>query len=486
MSAELITAYVGIATALGSAVWAVTRLIADRRQQREQEAKLAGEQLQQRQAEERRARQDRAAVLVQQLGQTTDPRARRWTMAALAMYPDDTLDLLLAALSDAEPEDAAAIKLAVSSIGPSAVPAVVRAHRIAAQIHRTSQATQSVGDADDTGGGRQSADTDGARRVIDSTRALVLALLFQLDDEQRSQVDLADVDLSRVILKGAKLSLTRFRKARLDGAVLVSASLRGASFRGASLDGAVLSRCNLRDADLTGASGTIRAVHADFTESRLDYAQLMRSTLDGAQLAGASLKRTRLDDASLPGATLTSTILDKTGLRRAKARRISAARVRANGADLSHAVVDGGTMRDAIFEDTRLVRLSAPRLDATGSTFVNCAAEGALLDQATLARCSFTGCRLSGASLAKAKLSGAVFTSCSFFSASLARANLRDARFLQCEFGNVDLTGVNLDGVVFEGCTFADGSQLVIDNDSWRTATLDASASEAFARASGE
>ncbi|MPZ93601.1 MAG: hypothetical protein GEU96_01545 [Propionibacteriales bacterium] len=480
MSAELITAYVGIATALGSAIWAVTRLIADRRQQREQEAKLAGEQLQQRQAEERRARQDRAAVLVQQLGQTTDPRARRWTMAALAMYPEDTLDLLLAALSDAEPEDAAAIKLAVSSIGPPAVPGVVRAHRIATQIHRTSQATRPVDEAAD---GRPTADADGARRVIDSTRALVLSLLFQLDDDQRSQVDLADVDLSRVILKGSRLPLTRFRKARLDGAVLIAASLRGASFRGASLDGTVLSRCNLRGADLTGASGAIRAVHADLTESRLDYAQLMRSTLDGAQLAGASLKRTRLDDASLPGATLTAAVLDKTGLRRAKARRIYAAKVRASGADLSHAVVDGGTMPDSLFEDTRLVRLSAARLDATGSTFVNCPAEGALLDEATLARCSFTGCRLSGASLAKASLSGAVFTSCSFFSASLARANLRDARFLQCEFGNVDLSGVNLDGVVFEGCTFAEGSQLVVDNDSWRTATLDATASEAFGRA---
>ena len=129
--ADVITAYVAIAVAAGTAFWTVTRFVADRRAARAEATALAEQELRQRRHEEARSREHHAAELIRAVGQATDPVARRWTMSALSLYPDQTLDLLLTSLGDAGPEDTATIKLAVLSVGPRALPKTVRAHRIA-------------------------------------------------------------------------------------------------------------------------------------------------------------------------------------------------------------------------------------------------------------------------------------------------------------------------------------------------------------------
>ena len=250
--AELLTAYVAIATAAGTAIWAVMRYLADRRDARAQQDRQAADQLVQRQVEEERARQQRAAELVKAVGDATDDRARRWTMSALSLYPDEALDLLLNSLGEASAADATAIKIAVISVGPSALPHAVRAHRIAGQMCRTTETEGALyGAASD----QRQIDTATAGRVRDCTREIILQLVFQLDEDQRAAVDLAYVDLTRVSLAGARLSRISLRKTRLDKAILVRAYLNGAVLRGATVDGTVLSGARLRSADLTGAVG---------------------------------------------------------------------------------------------------------------------------------------------------------------------------------------------------------------------------------------
>ncbi|HEX6329528.1 MAG TPA: pentapeptide repeat-containing protein [Jiangellaceae bacterium] len=479
-TAELITAYVAIATAVGTAVWAVTRFLAERRDARAQAAALAAEQLKQRRDEELRSRQQRAADLVKAVGEATDPVARRWTMSALSLYPDESLDLLLNALGEANPEDAAAIKLAVTSVGGEALSRVVRAHRIALQICGTEVVPI---ESTDPVVGQRRVDVDNASRVRDCTREIIINLLFQLDDDQRAIVDLADVDFTGANLSFARFARTKFRKTRLDKADFTRARLSEAVFRGAKMDGTVLTRADLRSADLTGASGAVRAIRSDLTESILDQANFSHATMDAIRLKRASLRQAKLDNATLAGASLTGAVLDRTRLCRVSAHHVSASQVHGMGVDLSHADISDGKIPRSRFERTRLVRIEGTRLQADDSVFVNCNFGGAKLSQSSFIGVEFTGCVMGGVTLMGAMLHKARFRSCSFSSCDLSMASVTYARFDSCTFsGKVRLIGVDLTDVVFDRCIFRDNLSLITDNDSWQRASLDDVAVAAFRR----
>jgi uncharacterized protein YjbI with pentapeptide repeats len=473
--AELLTAYVGIATAAGTGIWAVTRFIADRRDARTHEEALAAQQLAQRQDEERRGRQQRAAELVKAVGEATDERGRRWAMSALSLYPDEALDLLLTALGEAEPQDASAIKLAVISVGPQAMAPTVRAHRIARQLQ--------VSAGGDTAGAGRQVDTETAERVRDCTREIILQLLFQLGEQQRADVDLAHVDLAEVNLTGAHLGGIRFRKTRLDRAVLIRAALNEAVLRGATIDGAVLREARLRRADLTGAAGKVHAIGVDLTGATLSHATLAESDLSAAQMKGVVGEGTDLAKATLAGATLAEAQLTGARLCRAVANHLRAERIQARAVDLSHAQLGHAALSGGVFEDCLMVRLDAAASTAEDARFTRCNLGGARWGRAHLARAHLQGCNLGGVDLAGADLREAVVEDCAISSAVLDGATLRDTRFVRCRFsGRVDFTAVDLTSVAFESCEFAESTALVSGNDTW-TQVGDHTARELFARA---
>ena len=477
-TAALITACVGIATAAGTAIWAVTKFLAERRAARTQATSLAAQQLQQRRAEELRTRQQLAAELIKAVGEAKDPAARRWTMSALSLYPEETLNLLLNSLGEAGPEDAAAIKLAVISIGAEALPSVVRAHRIAVQICATGGP---IVEPEDQAVGQEGVGLAGASRVRSSTREIIINLLFQLDEGERGSVDLADVDLTRFNLSLARLGQTCFRKAHLDKTVFTRAVLKGAILRGATIDGAILTRANLRRADLTGASGSVHAVRADFSESILDQANLSHSTLDAVRLKGASLRQTNLDHASLAGAALSGAELDRTRMRNVSAHHLSGGALRVSGADLSHSDLADAKIAGSRFENARLVRIAAARMKADRSIFINSNFGGAQLLRSSFVGAELTGCNFGGANFAGSSLLRVTFRSCAFSSTDFSSAGLVGSRFDSCGFaGMINFTGVDLTGIIFEHCNFRNGAMLTVDNDSWKNAQLDPEAYAAF------
>ncbi|MGH3345287.1 MAG: pentapeptide repeat-containing protein [Carbonactinosporaceae bacterium] len=476
--ADLITAYLSVLTAAAAGLWAVHKYLAERRAAREQQAALSQQQLEQRRDEQVRARQERAATLIRAVGEAADPLARRWTMSALSLYPEEALDLLLAALGEADQQDAAAIKLAVISMGPAALSRTVHAQRIASQICSAGEVTPESGDP--TPDQRQ-IDMAGASRIRDGTREIILHLLLLLDDDQRAGADLAKVDLTGVSLSLANLKRVQFRKARLDRAVMARGNLRGGNFRGASLDDTVLTRANLRSADLTGACGPVRAIRANLSEAILDHADLSHSTMDAVQLNDASLRSTNLDHASLPGAKFTGAVLDKTRMVRVQAHHLSATRLTGRGLYLFRADLTNARLPGCRFEKTRLAGATGEGIKAPRGVFIDCDLRGTRLPRARLDNAEFHRCDLAGTILTSATLQGAVFYSCTIASADLSHAVLTGARFESCTFkGTVSLLGVDLTGVAFDRCTFHNGVKLDIDHHSWRHADLDDCARAAF------
>jgi hypothetical protein len=200
-------------------------------------------------------------------------------MSALSLYPDESLDLLLTALGEATVEDASAIKMAVISLGPEALPKVVKYHGIAAQICTIKHEPTADGTTD-----VREVDYDPASRMQDCTREILVHPLLQLDDHPRRDVDLAGVDFADVNLSGTRAVGVRFRKVRLDRAILSRAKLRQANLRGATLAGAILTRADLMSSDLTGVQGPVRAIRADLSHAVLDQADLSGSTMDAVRL----------------------------------------------------------------------------------------------------------------------------------------------------------------------------------------------------------
>jgi uncharacterized protein YjbI with pentapeptide repeats len=478
--AELLTAYVAIATAAGTAIWAVARYLSDRRDARAQQDRQAADQLVQRQVEEVRARQQRAAELVKAVGDATDDRARRWTMSALSLYPDEALDLLLNSLGEASAADAAAIKIAVISVGPSALPRAVRAHRIAGQMCQTTETEGALyGAASD----QRQIDTETAGRVRDCTREIILQLVFQLDEDQRAAVDLAYVDLTRVSLAGARLNRLSLRKTRLDRAILVRAYLNGAVLRGATVDGTVLRGARLRSADLTGAVGAIQAIGVDLTGATLDHAKLAGSNLNAAHLEGSTLAGTHLDKSTLSGAALGGATLTRARLPAVVGRELKAAKLTAQQTDFSHAALEHADVQGGVFDDCVLVRLGGTGLHADSATFTGCNFGGARLDRASLTDARLRTCNLGGVDLSGADLSAAVLVECAISSARLVGATLTGVRFERCRFsGTVDFTRADLSTATFADCQFADGARLTVDNDTW-TGIGDPAARAGFERA---
>jgi uncharacterized protein YjbI with pentapeptide repeats len=146
------------------------------------------------------------------------------------------------------------------------------------------------------------------------------AQLAALPDRDLAWLDLRGANLSGALLDGATLT-----GARLTGADLSGARLEGADLRGARLEDANLSGARLEGADLSAAwfEELLRAVatsegtyRSRLTSAVTDFLKERSGgqTLTAARLDGANLSRTQMEAAKLAGARLTGTTLFETRL----------------------------------------------------------------------------------------------------------------------------------------------------------------------------
>lgn len=146
-----------------------------------------------------------------------------------------------------------------------------------------------------------------------------------LHDARLQNVDLSDVRLVGVNLRGSDVSGTKFVRAHLVGASIDDANVRRADFSDASLVGASFRRAHLEDASLHGAT-------VCFPESTRSH-------------NGVVTVSDKIDCADFSGANLTGT--DLRGLRYCETddkncRPVTSEELRTRGhADLSGARVDG-------------------------------------------------------------------------------------------------------------------------------------------------
>lgn len=424
--ADVLQAVLAVLVAVVGGLWALNKWLAERRDARETAAVAERERLDQQRFEAEQKRQDRAAELVRALGASTDETSRLWAASALSIYPRETIPILVNALGHAEPSTAAAINIALASIGASAFEHLGRMNRAAAVTLRLRESAEQDVDQSVVQSVRE-ADLLGAERLFSCTSLAIAGLLIQASEHERSNVDLDSVELVRINFSGTRLSHANFRKAILRGCIFSRTDLRGSSFRGTDVVDAVFTNAQLRRADFTGAQGPAGWIRADLRDAVLDYAHLAHSGFDGANLAGAILNHVDLSDASLRGSRL-----DRCRLQDCDLRRVRAAGVRAI---------------QAIFVEARLMAADLAKARLSQARLERCRMMGVDLTSAQLSAARFIGCNLSGANLSPTVATDAVFDGCSVYGVEV-NTPLSGATFTSPKGSESDLERLEVAGAL--------------------------------------
>ena len=186
---------------------------------------------------------------------------------------------------------------------------------------------------------------------------------------------LSRYDCRNIYLSNCDLSKAMLRTARLSDAHLFRSDLTGADLTSADIVCAVLSSANLTDADLSFANlsgadmNSVNLTHADLSDahlflSRLPNADLTRADLAHADLTGAQLPGADLFLANLEGANLTNADLTRTNLTRANLTNAVLTSVDLAGADLTGAILDGTILFGANVSNAIITKKQYPYLYA--------------------------------------------------------------------------------------------------------------------------
>ena len=229
--------------------------------------------------------------------------------------------------------------------------------------------------------------------------------------------DLAGADLAGADLAGMDLTGIFLEKANLTGANLSRATLRDAVLTDTLLAGANLAGADLTGSNLCGAD----ASHARLGDACLDEARLVRTRLDGADLARVRLKDVTFVETSLDGACLADARIRDCTFLECTLTGVSLDRARLHGVCLLESSTAGLSARAARFERCALIGLDAEEADLTDLEVVDCACIG-------------------GAKLARARMAGLVSIRSGWRGADLQGADLTAARLDESDLGETNLT----------------------------------------------
>ncbi|GAA4361098.1 pentapeptide repeat-containing protein [Angustibacter luteus] len=173
--------------------------------------------------------------------------------------------------------------------------------------------------------------------------------------------------------------------------------------------------------------------HYVFRGLGLQHADLMKRSLPGIDLAGASIERSRFDDADLPGADLRGTFLAHSSLSMANLAAADLYTADLSSANLVWAHLKGARLQKASLADSTLWHAN--------------------LDDAHLENVYAPGVRMHGATLRGAHLMGAALGKADLTNTDLTGADLQHADLSDANLVGADLRGANISGTRLRGVT---------------------------------
>jgi uncharacterized protein YjbI with pentapeptide repeats len=186
------------------------------------------------------------------------------------------------------------------------------------------------------------------RRLIDALQELNRA------NRSLANIDISNSELSNIDLSNANLRFANLQGVRFHGANLQNADLSGANLQEASLY-ANLYKANFHRAKLRGASFSRASLNqANFVRADLSKAYLGYSDLRGAALGGAYFENADLHYANLTGVNLNNARFCSANLERATLAQASLRDAHFISANLSNADLKSADLFNADFREANL------------------------------------------------------------------------------------------------------------------------------------
>jgi uncharacterized protein YjbI with pentapeptide repeats len=238
-------------------------------------------------------------------------------------------------------------------------------------------------------------------------------------------------------LSAIKFDNSNLTNANLDGAILAGLTLKKVNLTSASLEGADLSE--------------ITAQNVIWDNANLD-----KSTLAGADLKHADLSKATLGEIDLSNSDISHANLKGVNLSNQTLTAITAIGTNFQGAFLKGVTISGGRYEDVNFNDTNLTSAIFSDVFIDESTFSRAFLGSARFIRSTLYTTSFTesdllqvlilNSVLSGVSFAdsvlvEARIEGSSISGGSFYSSSLRNVVAVDSSFTAMNFADADLGG---------------------------------------------
>ncbi len=321
-----------------------------------------------------------------------------------------------------------------------------------------------------------------------------------------TNLDLSDLDLTKINLEGADLT-----GSNLKDSILISARLEGAN-----LTNVILEKTNLKYTNLLGANLT----NVNLENTNLEHTNLRKANLVRVNLSQNNIYRTYLDESNLKQANFKGSTLNDVCLKKANLEEVNLEEaiflhsrlneVNLTSANLKQANLTGGYLNQAILRNAdltgaNLTKANLENADLTGATLTDSKVDGVYwrgcklddfsilpqkeaivwqihnteaqnlelsrknlskvnLREANLVGTNLTGTDLSGADLEDANLTDANLTGVNLSGACLWRANLTNANLTGAnlskthlggtDFTNANLTNANLTNIEFEDTNF--------------------------------
>ncbi len=230
------------------------------------------------------------------------------------------------------------------------------------------------------------------------------------DGESFDGVDLTGADLSKLDLRGAKM--TR--------AFMESVDLTGTNLEGAELDLAVLARAKLTGANFTKVA---KIAGANLSETSLAGADFSGLDLTGCYFVGADLTETKFANTTLDRVDFARAMLKNTDMSGSKATRPKFHKMR-----FENVSIRGSQWDRPLFYESVVIGLDAKGATLPNCSFVDTTVEGCIFDDAKLLKLR-----------AARALAKTTMPKCSFARATIHKGMFRGIDMQACDFHHADL-----------------------------------------------
>lgn len=288
-------------------------------------------------------------------------------------------------------------------------------------------------------------------------------------------LSLAGRDMAGADLRGADLTGADLTGAFLERADLSDAKLDGAQCDDIVLCGALLTRTSFRRASLRNANmGQVQAHQTSFAAADLSDAQLYKADLTASVCTDAVLDRVRAIDCVLQnvqahgsrcaeaqfiGADLRGIALDHALWHKVTFVKGDMSGFHASAAQLEECVwaqvnlsrgnVEGAQLRASQFNDCDCSAWRAARVQAVGACWIKGSMLGAKFPLAVLDNSLFEATALDGADFQRARMTNAAFMRAGLKASVMTQAQLMQARFHNADLSDADLRFANVHGADF-------------------------------------